>query len=66
MAEKIDVLSVNKFDGNNFHQWKFQIMCALKAKGLNKIIKQEKPEVDETKPETEKHLHLQQGMTTLG
>lgn len=35
-------LSVDKFDGNNFRQWKFQINCALKAKGIE--ISTPKPE----------------------
>lgn len=35
MAEKaVDVSCINKFDGQNYHQWKFQIKCALKAKGV--------------------------------
>lgn len=28
-------MNVDKFDGNNFRQWKFQMKCALKAKGIN-------------------------------
>lgn len=30
-------VSINKFSGTNYPQWKFQISCALKAKGLWKI-----------------------------
>lgn len=29
---------MTKFDGNNYLQWKFQIKCALKAKGLWNIV----------------------------
>lgn len=36
-------MSVDKFDGSNFKQWKFQIKCALRAKGL---------EINVPKPET--------------
>lgn len=28
-------MNMDKFDGNNFRQWKFQIKCALKAKGID-------------------------------
>lgn len=28
-------INLEKFDGNNFRQWKFQIKCALKAKGID-------------------------------
>lgn len=28
-------LNIEKFDGNNVRQWKFQIKCALKAKGID-------------------------------
>lgn len=28
-------MKVDKFDGKNFKQWKFQMQCALRAKGLN-------------------------------
>ncbi|CAK1592875.1 unnamed protein product [Parnassius mnemosyne] len=28
-------MNLEKFDGNNFRQWKFQIKCALKAKGID-------------------------------
>ena len=35
MAEKVDVgLSISKFDGKNYPQWRFQMVCALKAKGV--------------------------------
>ena len=40
MAEnRIDTASINKFDGSNYHQWKFQLLCALRAKGLYEIAK---------------------------
>ena len=40
MAEnRIDTAPINKFDGSNYHQWKFQILCALRAKGLYEIAK---------------------------
>ena len=38
MGDKVDVSSVNKFDGTNFRQWKFQMKCALKAKGIYGVI----------------------------
>lgn len=28
-------MKIEKFDGRNFKQWKFQVKCALRAKGLN-------------------------------
>lgn len=28
-------MNVERFDGNNFRQWKFQIKCALRAKGID-------------------------------
>lgn len=37
-------MSLDKFDGTNFKQWKFQIKCALRAKGLD--ITQPKPETN--------------------
>ena len=36
---RIDIASVGKFDGKNYHQWKFQMHCALRAKGLFEIVK---------------------------
>jgi len=36
---RIDIASVGKFDGKNYHQWKFQMCCALRAKGLFEIVK---------------------------
>lgn len=39
MSEKIDITSINKFHGKNYHQWKFQLSCALRAKGLFGITK---------------------------
>lgn len=32
---------INKFDGSNYRQWKFQVNCALRAKGLLEIVKGE-------------------------
>jgi hypothetical protein len=29
-TDKLDVFRISKFDGHNFHQWKFQLNCALK------------------------------------
>lgn len=40
------VVNLEKFDGNNFRQWKFQIKCALKAKGID--ISVPKPEINST------------------
>ena len=34
MAEKVDVASISKFDGKNYPQWRFQMICVLKAKGV--------------------------------
>lgn len=39
-------MNLEKFDGTNFKQWKFQIKCALRAKGLD--INTPKPEVNAT------------------
>lgn len=39
-------LNMDKFDGNNFKQWKFQIKCALKANGID--ISVPKPETNST------------------
>ena len=44
---KIDASSITKFDGENYHQWKFQLCCALRARRLFKIAKG-----IEVKPET--------------
>lgn len=33
--EVTNSMKVEKFDGRNFKQWKFQIKCALRAKGLD-------------------------------
>ena len=38
MANQVDVASINKFDGENYQQWKFQIKCALKAKGIYGLV----------------------------
>lgn len=35
-------MNLEKFDGNNYRQWKFQIKCALKAKGID--ISKPKPQ----------------------
>lgn len=37
MSEKVDVSVINKFDGQNYKQWKFQIKCALRAKGVLEV-----------------------------
>lgn len=34
MADKIEIGNICKFDGSNYRQWRFQIKCALKAKGV--------------------------------
>ncbi|KAL0811379.1 hypothetical protein ABMA28_009788 [Loxostege sticticalis] len=39
-------MQLDKFDGTNFKQWKFQIKCALRARGLD--INKPKPDKDET------------------
>lgn len=49
MAEKIDISSITKFDGKNYRQWKFQVTCALKAKGLNSIVNGNTVRPEETK-----------------
>lgn len=51
MAERIDVESVNKFHERNYQQWKFQMKCALKAKGLYEIASGEEALLEEP-PET--------------
>lgn len=35
---KIDITQVNKFSGTNYQQWKFQLKCVLKAKGIYDIV----------------------------
>lgn len=32
--EVTNAMKIEKFDGRNFKQWKFQIKCALRAQGL--------------------------------
>ncbi|GJQ70653.1 hypothetical protein Trydic_g23042 [Trypoxylus dichotomus] len=51
--DKIDVTIINKFDGKNFQHWKFQMTCALKAKGLYGIVSgsEKKPASDTDGPE---------------
>lgn len=39
--EVANSMKIEKFDGRNFKQWKFQLKCALRAKGLN--IDKERP-----------------------
>lgn len=39
--EVANAMKIEKFDGRNFKQWKFQVKCALRAKGLN--IEKAKP-----------------------
>ncbi|KAK7867828.1 hypothetical protein R5R35_008269 [Gryllus longicercus] len=38
MAERLDMNSLSKFDGSNYNQWRFQMNCALWAKGLYEIV----------------------------
>lgn len=38
MADKIDIGNISKFDGKNYRQWKFQMVCALRAKGLFNLV----------------------------
>lgn len=33
--EVTNSMKIEKFDGRNFKQWKFQVKCALRARGLN-------------------------------
>ncbi|GBO18367.1 hypothetical protein AVEN_87551-1 [Araneus ventricosus] len=44
----IDVSAINKFNGQNYFQWKFKINCALKAKGVFTVANRTK-----TKPDTD-------------
>lgn len=44
--EVTNAMRIEKFNGKDFRQWKFQVNCALKAKGLN--INEEKPKVGDT------------------
>lgn len=34
---KLEVLHVTKFDGNNYRQWKFQMKCVLRARGVYEV-----------------------------
>lgn len=38
MADRIETSNIQKFDGRNYSQWKFQVVCALKAKGLFEFV----------------------------
>ena len=51
LNSRIDIASVNKFDGKNYHQWKFQLMCALRAKGIDSIITGTKVKPEAAGPE---------------
>lgn len=42
MTDKVDVAAMNKFNGKNYQQWKFKVICALRAKGILNIVKGEK------------------------
>lgn len=44
--EVTNSMRIDKFNGKDFRQWKFQVNCALKAKGLN--INTEKPSIGDT------------------
>ncbi|KAJ8892356.1 hypothetical protein PR048_004936 [Dryococelus australis] len=49
MADKVPTSNIQTFDGNNYSQWKFQKVCALKANGLFDIVNgsSKKPEEKE-------------------
>lgn len=49
----IDVSAINKFNEQNYSQWKFQIVCTLKAKGVFSIanVIKVRPNRDEVKIE---------------
>jgi len=42
MSEKVDVTAITKFNGENYQQWKFQLICAIQVKGILDIVKGEK------------------------
>lgn len=51
----MDIASnINKFDGQNYQQWKFQVKCALRAKGIYGVVDGTEPKPNSTKPEEEK------------
>uniref|UniRef100_A0A1Y1NHZ0 Retrovirus-related Pol polyprotein from transposon TNT 1-94 n=1 Tax=Photinus pyralis TaxID=7054 RepID=A0A1Y1NHZ0_PHOPY len=37
MDSKVDIGVINKFNGRNYQQWKFQIKCALRARGVFEV-----------------------------
>ncbi|XP_011704270.1 PREDICTED: uncharacterized protein LOC105459727 [Wasmannia auropunctata] len=41
-VDRVDVTAITKFNGENYPQWKFQIVCALRAKSILDIVKGEK------------------------
>lgn len=45
------VQQISKFNGDNYHQWRLQVKCALRAKGLLDIAtgKQPLPRSDDGK-----------------
>lgn len=49
----VDISTINKFNGQNYSQWRFQLVCALKAKGVFSIANgiKMKPDSDEAKIE---------------
>lgn len=50
--EVANAMKIEKFDGRNFKQWKFQVKCALRAKGLN--IEKAKPAVTSSQVQWDK------------
>ena len=37
MADRVEAFNITKFDGNNYKQWKFQMKCILRAKGVYNV-----------------------------
>ena len=54
MADGLNLASISKFDGRNYQQWKFQVKCALRAKGVYDIAlgERKKPSTSNTDEES--------------
>lgn len=62
--DTIDVAHVNKFNGTNYQQWKFQMSCALRAKGIFGVVDGSKPKPNERAAE-ELHAKLKQDANAM-
>lgn len=58
MDSEHNIVNLVKFNGKNYAQWKFQIKCALRAKGVYEIAigTEEKPQAQEGNAESTKEI----------